>query len=91
MTDGKPIGLLMTWLNGEPLSVREIKPLSKRKQPPSKEDCRLALRAGLATVLNIPGELPFDDEEVIIDRLMLGAPALFPLFAAYVRQREHGR
>jgi len=54
----------------------------------ARPDQRLALRAGIAAALDIAGEIPFDDEEVIIDRLMLNAESLLLLFAAYVRQRK---
>jgi hypothetical protein len=55
----------------------------------SREASRLALRVGLAAALEIPGESPFDDIEVIIDRLMLDAPKLLPLFVAYVAEASN--
>lgn len=63
--------------------------MKKSKQP--EPDPRLALRAGIVAVLDVPGEIPFPDVEVIVDRLQLAAPALAPLFAAYVRQQKQAR
>jgi hypothetical protein len=64
--------------------------MKKPKQP--EPDPRLALRAGIVAVLDVPGEIPFPDVEVIVDRLQLAAPTLAPLFSAYyVSRRKRAR